>query len=469
MKYYITTAIAYVNGAPHLGHALEFVQADAIARYHRERGDDTFFQTGTDEHGSKIARAAKKEGKTPQQLADQNAAHFQQLKEQYNLSYDYFIRTSDRKHHWPNAIALWNQLMDAGDLYKKKYQGLYCVGHEAFVTDKDLVNGKCQDHDKEPELIEEENYFFRLSKYAKKVGDSIRSGALKIYPEGRAHEILNFIDAGVEDISFSRPSKDLSWGIPVPGDDSQTMYVWADALTNYLYPDSSLSTASKTISWWPADLHVIGKDILRFHALYWPAMLMSAKRDLPRALFVHGFITVNGQKMSKSIGNVIDPVELVSRYGIDPVRYFFLRHLPTFNDGDFSDERFREIYQGELAHGLGNFAARVSKLAETLDVQAAKELSGRVVTAISESTRKYHAAMSDYRLNEALEVVWELMRFGDRYMNEKEPWKTGEKEVIAHCLVILKEVGELLKPFLPETADKILAENTSSLFPRLSE
>lgn len=481
-KFYITTSIAYVNGAPHIGHALEFVQADAIARYRRREGDDVFFLTGTDEHGAKIARAAEAAGITPRALVDKNAEKFRALKDALTLSWDDFIRTADETRHSPNVIALWNKLTAAGDIYKKTYQGLYCVGHEAFITEKDLLApsgvegeiGICRDHGAAPEIIEEENYFFRLSKYAEEVKKRIESSELQIIPHGRAKEIVNFINQGMEDISFSRPRKDLSWGIPVPNDDTQTIYVWCDALVNYLYPKDR----------WPADLHCIGKDILRFHTLYWPAMLMSAQMPLPKALFVHGHITAEGQKMSKSLGNVVDPFALVQKYGADAVRYYLLREIPPTDDGDFSEARFKERYEADLANGLGNFAARVTALALYHAPRLGTGLASRgnivatdmpeqaVTEAIAKARETVRAKMGEYRLHEAVAAVWDLISFGNQYLNDRKPWdktvtEQDKAKAIGNGLAVLNAVADLLIPFLPDAAEKIKAGKAGMLFPRI--
>ncbi len=461
-KFYITTSIAYVNGAPHIGYALELLQADAVARWHRSQGDEVFFLTGTDEHGAKIARAAEAAGMEPRAFVDLNAEKFRALKEILNLSWDDFIRTSDEVRHWPNAIEIWNKLVAAGDIYQKTYHGLYCVGHEAFVTEKDLVDGKCRDHGNTPEVIEEENWFFRLSKYASEVKRRIETGELVIVPHGRAKEIMNFIDTGIEDISFSRPRKDIQWGIPVPGDDTQTMYVWCDALVNYLFPKDR----------WPADVHMIGKDILRFHALYWPAMLLSAQMPLPKAIFVHGHITVEGQKMSKTLGNVVDPVALVKKYGVDAVRYYLLREIPATDDGDFSITKFEERYTADLANGLGNFAARTAALAKKYGVVVATIPEVIVAGRIAATRAAVDVKMGEYKYHEALAALWELVAFANQYINEKKPWDAGvvgpDKNVaIGNSLFILSAVAELLMPFLPEAAEKIRTGNTTMLFPRV--
>ncbi len=461
-KFYLTTSIAYVNGAPHIGYALELVQADVLCRFRRAQGDDVFFLTGTDEHGAKIARAAETVGMEPRAYADMNSEKFRALKEMLNLSWDDFIRTSDEVRHFPNAVAIWEKIAAKGDLYKKIYSGLYCVGHEAFVTEKDLVDGKCRDHNAVPEKIEEENWFFRLSKYAPEVKRLIESGEIRIIPAGRAKEIINFIDTGIEDISFSRPRKDLSWGIPVPNDDTQTMYVWCDALANYLFPKGR----------WPADCHMIGKDILRFHALYWPAMLLSADMPLPREIFVHGHITCDGQKMSKTLGNVVDPIELVEKYGADAVRYYLLREIPATEDGDFSLTKFAERYEADLANGLGNFAARVSALAKKYSIIVADSPEVGITAEIRRVEALVMEKMAERRFHEAVSTLWELIAFGNRYVNEKKPWdalvaEESRDEAIGNALVILGAVSRILSPFLPSAAEKIAKGETGMLFPRI--
>jgi methionyl-tRNA synthetase len=470
-----------VNGSPHIGHALEKIQADAIARFYRFKKRDVYFLTGTDEHGVKIARAAEVAGKTTKEFVDENSQKFRNLKEALNLSWDNFIRTSDQEAHWPVAQEIWTRLVTAGDLYKKTYQGLYCVGHEAFVTQKDLVDGKCADHKKEPELISEENWFFKLSKYSKELESKIISNELKILPETRKNEILSLFKEGLEDISFSRPTKDLSWGVPVPGDATQTMYVWADALSNYISGYGGIKNWEAN----PADVHLVGKDILRFHAAIWPAMLLSAKLKLPKAIFVHGHIMVNGEKMSKSVGNVIDPFELVQKYGADPVRYYLLREISSGNDGDFSYEKFIERYNGDLANGLGNFAARVLTLCSAMEGLPADKLESEVALKIKETRSEVAKKFSEFRLNEAISSTWELLKFGDQYVNIHKPWDKAilpEQKIISlsNAVQILEELAALVSPFLPETSDKISkgisredklirVTKIGNLFPRLEK
>lgn len=466
-KFYITTSIAYTNAPPHIGFALETIQADVLARYHRILGDDVFFLTGTDEHGAKIAKASEKSGKNPQEFTDEISVKFQELTKGLNLSNDDFIRTTDQARHWPTVKDVWLKLKENNDIYKKNYKGLYCVGCEAFITQKDLIDGKCKIHLKEPEAINEENYFFRLSKYSNNIKELIEKGEVKIIPQEKKNEMLSFIKAslpagrqGLEDVSFSRPSKDLKWGIPVPDDDSQTIYVWADALVNYLLPKK----------YWPADIHCLGKDILRFHATIWLGMLLSLKLSLPKSIFVHGFITSNGQKMSKSLGNVVDPFELIEKYGADAVRYFLLREIPSTEDGDFTIEKFEQRYNSDLASGLGNLVARVIAMARDGHIPDKFSVDPRF-KIISDVKDRYKKALGDFKFNEALIAIWELISFCDKVVNEEKPWEGEKEKVISDLLLTIGEIAELLRPFLPETSEKILEQlklkKSQPLFPRL--
>ncbi len=463
--FYVTTSIPYVNGAPHLGNVLDPVYADVLARYHRQKGEEVRFLTGTDEHGTKIQRSAEVAGLTPKDFVDQNSAKFRELKEVLNLSWDDFIRTTDRERHWPGAQKLWQSLEKSGDLYKKTYQGLYCVGHEAFITEKDLVDGICQDHQTKPEVIAEENWFFKLSEYGKEIESKIKNKELRIVPESRGHEILSLLKEGLQDISVSRPSKGLPWGIPVPGDSTQTMYVWAEALVNYI---SALGYGSADESkfqkyWLNGDeiVQVIGKDNLRFHAAIWPGMLL-ASGLWPKSgitVFVHGFLTVDGKKISKTVGNVIDPKALVEKYGVDAVRYYLLKEISPFEDGDFSYEKFEQVYNSDLANGLGNFAARVLTLGEKVgEIIIAKDSQAKVVLLKIEATRLFAEKMlSEFRFHEAIgaKAIGGLVSYGDTYVNAEKPWETGKEKVIANAVAILGRVADLLEAFLPETAKKI--------------
>ena len=471
-KFYLTTAIDYVNGPPHIGHAIQKVWADVIARFHRQKGFDVWFLTGTDEHGVNIVRTAQKLGKTPKELADENAVKFRGLREILNLSWDDFIRTSDKKRHWPGAELMWQKLMASGDIYKKHYRGLYCAGHEAFITAKDLVNGKCALHGKEPEVIDEENYFFKLSKYSETIEKKIKNGEFQILPDSRKNEILSLIKEGLEDVSFSRPAKDISWGIPVSNDPSHTMYVWSDALTNYLSA-VGYGRSDDFKKWWPCDLHVLGKDNLRFHAAIWPGMLLSAGLSLPKTIFVHGFITVGGQKMSKTLGNIISPYDLVEKYGTDAVRYYFLREVSSYNDGDFTYEKFEERYNADLANGLGNFVSRVLTLSEKSDV---KSLPKNFAAAIKKTEKNIEKFIGEFKFNESLVAIWQLIALGDKYVDDKKPWtlpfdSAEFKKTIGPLLFLISEISQLLLPFLPETSEKIddVIKNKKSgiLFPRL--
>ena len=468
-KFYLTTAIPYVNSAPHLGFALEIVQADTIARYHRLLGSDVYFLTGTDENALKNVQAAQEKDIPVQQLVDENSEKFYKLKGALNLSFDDFIRTT-QKRHIEGAQALWRACQK--DIYKKKYQGLYCVGCEAFYTEKDLIDGLCPEHQKKPELIEEENYFFKLSKYQDWLEDLIASDTLKIIPEIRKNEVLSFIRRGLEDFSISRSKeKAKGWGIPVPDNPSQVIYVWYDALANYITALDWHKNSQLFQKYWPADLHVIGKGITRFHAVFWPAILKSAGILLPRQEFVHGYLTVEGQKISKSLGNVIDPFVLVKKHGIDAVRYYLLREIPAYGDGDFSEERFKELYNADLANGLGNLVARIAKLCEK---------SGIIFPVIKinfwEKKTWVSKFLDIFQFDKALAYIWGNMKRIDKDIDQQQPWNKTEKElekILKKLQVDILELASGLQPFLPETAEKIKKQfsgkikSGSPLFPRI--
>ncbi|MEK7162346.1 MAG: methionine--tRNA ligase, partial [Patescibacteria group bacterium] len=472
-KFYITTPIYYVNAPPHLGHAITSILADIVARYHRLSGKEVFFLTGTDEHGAKILRASERAGREVSSFVAEIRESFRNLSPALNLSNDDFIYTPDRKRHWPGAQKLWQKLKEAGDIYKGKYKGFYCVGHEAFVTEKDLVNGKCADHDEKPQLIEEDNYFFRLSKYTAEIKRRIESKELLILPESRRNEVLALMEGGLKDVSFSRPSQDISWGIPVPGDESQTMYVWCDALSNYI---SALGYGSedetKFLKFWPADIHFIGKDILRFHAAIWPGMLLSAGLLLPRALLVTGMIQVGGRKMSKTLGNVVDPFELVEHFGADAVRYYLSREVPVFDDGDFTHEKFSRAYEGNLVNGLGNYVQRISTMVRNyfdsrLEKPAEEEIlkvplkKGEVeyvsVPYFIEKVvfPEYQKSMDNLELNRASDAVFRLLKELDGYVQHYEPFhlietdKEKTRVVLWNLAYGAVSLAWFLTPFLP--------------------
>lgn len=464
-KFYITTSIAYTNARPHAGFAMELVQADCIARYHRLLGEEVYFLTGTDEHGMKMAQAAREAGKTPQELADENSGAFQKLTKFLNITNDQFIRTTDPKHE-RGAQKLWKKLKKADSLYKKNYDGLYCVGCEAYITEKDLIGGNCPIHKKPPIAFSEENYFFRYSKYLGEVKRLIEDGQLKILPSSRKSEILNMIEDGIKeerDASFSRPSKALQWGVPVPDDPDQTMYVWCDALSNYMTALDFENDGELFKKFWPADVHLIGKDILRFHGGLWIAMLIAAKIPPPKSIYVHGYITSEGQKMSKSLGNVVDPFEIGEKYGIDPLRYYLLREIPTADDGDFSMSRFESLYDSELANNLGNLVSRVLTMIlkysdGKVPAQAKEEL---VVNEVLKTWKEYQAHFDNFNLKAAAENIFALLTFANQYIDDKKPWELAKKEpaevlkTLYHLLELIRHASLMLMPFIPGTAAKI--------------
>ncbi len=455
MKYYVTTSIPYVNGEPHLGHALEFIMGDVIARNARVDGKPVIFSSGTDEHGGKIAEKAAEQKLTPKAFADNISQQFRDLTKSLNISIDRFIRTTDAGHE-QRAQLIWKALEK--DIYKGKYTGWYCTGDEAFFPEATVKenNGVCPNHNRPYEQIEEENYFFKLSKYTPQILKDIEDGSFRILPATRKHEILHVVKNGLDDISISRPVDKIAWGIPVPGDKTQVMYVWFEALMNYItvlgYPEHD-----DFKQFWPANVHVIGKDILRFHAAIWPGMLLALGISLPKALFVHGFINIDGQKMSKSLGNYVAPQQIIDEYGADAFRYYFLRHIPSYEDGDFSWQKLEEAYNNELANELGNAVQRTAAMI----TQYQQGIIGNIPPA-EHDLAQYNAALENFRFDRALEEVWEQVRGLNQYIDEEKPWvifKEGDKEhlqeVLAYQSSCLLEIADLLVPFLPDTADKI--------------
>lgn len=472
-KFFITTSIPYTNAPPHIGFAFEAVQADVIARYQRSLKKEVFFLTGTDEHGLKTKKAAEAAGMSLVEFLNQMAGKFEELKSVLTLSTDDFIRTTDQIRHQPAVIKLWEAMASNGDLYKKKYQGFYCEGCEAFKTQKELIDGKCIIHLTPVQEIQEENYFFKLSKYLPQIKKIIQTDTIKIIPESKKNEVLGMIENGLEDVSFSR-SKEKYEGIAVPGDSQQIIYVWADALPNYI---SALGYGTDQVGFkkfWPADVHCIGKDIVKFHALYWPAMLLSAGLDLPKSIFVHGFINVAGHKMSKSLGNVIDPFELVKKYGTDAVRYYLLREILPTEDGDFSYQKFEARYNSDLASGLGNLLARTVTLAAKSNF-AEKKPGAKIKKETQKIKKDVKKHIENFEFNQALKSIWELISFCDRYINEQKPWEGGENsgKVISDVLFALDAISDLLEPFLPGSAQKIKevikSRKPEVLFPRLAK
>lgn len=466
-KFYITTTLPYVNSDPHIGFAMEIIRADVIARAERSKGNKVWFNTGTDEHGQKIYQKATEEGVLPQEYCNLFAEKFKGLKEKLNLSYDTFIRTTDEKHI-KAAQDFWIACFNNGDIYKKNYQIKYCVGCELEKTDSDLVENKCPDHpNSDLELRDEENYFFRFSKYQEKLLDFYKNNPNFVYPDFRMKEITNFVEAGLTDFSISRLKTKMPWGIEVPGDPDQVMYVWFDALVNYIsvlgWPDSS-----EFSDWWPGT-QVCGKDNLRQQSAMWQAMLMSAGLPNSKRIYVNGFILSNGVKMSKSLGNVVDPLVWVEKYGTDAVRYFLLSALSSFEDGDATEERFRDIYTAGLVNGLGNLIARVAAMAEKSGFEI-EEQSKVTDTEVLQ-------AIEDYNFSLAIEHIWKKIKNADTIINEKAVWSltgTDQKEILTDLVGIIRQVAVDLETLLPETSKKILSQFSSGkilksehLFPRL--
>tara|TARA_Y100000034_G_scaffold86874_1_gene104159 strand:- start:645 stop:2114 length:1470 start_codon:yes stop_codon:yes gene_type:complete len=449
-KYYITTTIPYTNGPPHIGHALEIIQTDIIARWHRLLGKKVFFLTGTDEHGVKNYQTAKKENLPTQEFVDKNSNFFRELTKKANISNDYFIKTTDKKVHWPGVIEVWNTLIKNGDLYKKKYTGKYCTGCERFITEKELEDEKCLDHPNlKIETLSEENYFFKLSKYSEKIKKVVQSKELEITPTKWKNDFLSLIKDGLTDVSFSRDKKHLPWGVPVPNDDDQVLYVWGDALTNYLtgigFPDK------KYKEYWPADVHVVGKDMLRFHSGIWPGMLLSLKLPLPKKIIVHGFLTVDGKKMSKSLGNVVSPLKLLEKYNADSLRYHLARSVPFGDDGDFSEQSLVDRHNNELADKLGNLVSRVSTLAEKYGLSASdkNELDS---SATLFSVKKH---FSSFELDKALNDIFAFLDSCNEYIQHKKPWETKDTKDLYQLSNAIKDAAILLSPFIPSTCEQI--------------
>jgi methionyl-tRNA synthetase len=441
-KFYITTAIDYVNAKPHIGHAFEKILADVLARWHRLQGDKTFYLTGTDENAQKNAEVAKEEGINVQEFVDRNSQYFVELYKVLNIKYDRFIRTTEQEHK-TKSQEIFKKVFDKGDIYKGNYKGLYCKGCEAFLTEKDLVEGKCPEHNKEPEQISEEAYFFKLSKYKDQLIEFIEN---YIVPKSKKNEILSRLrEEELHDLCVSR--KKLDWGIPCPIDENFTIYVWFDALINYI------SGANGN---WPADVHVVGKGINWFHSVIWPSMLMSAEIELPKKLLVHGYLTVNGQKISKSLGNAIDPLELAKKYPVDSIRYNLLRGS-IFEDFDFSEAELIDRHNNELANKLGNLVSRVSGLIEKNGYK--KDERWKVPRITPEGEKYVDEYMEKMELNKALNTIFIYIDGSNKWIQEKKPWEIKDKDELRATLYNLKEevlvIAKLLSPFIPETAEKI--------------
>ena len=452
-KVYITTAIPYVNGAPHIGHSLDYLLADVFYRYHIKIGDDVRFQSGTDEHGNKVFSKAKDSEMDVRDYASQNSQKFKDFIALLSVKPTDFIRTTDEDHE-RRCQEIWKKLNE--HIYKSSYEGWYCEGCESFVTQKEYEenNGVCPDHQKPYQKISEENYYFRISDFKDQIKEAIESEKMKVLPDFRKKEMLELLK-DTPDVSISRPVKNLSWGVPVPDDDSQVMYVWIDALSNYItvlgYPEKDIS------DYWPAEVQFVGKDILRFHTIIWPAMLLGLGLPLPKTICSHGFILSNGQKMSKSLGNVVDPIDVINKHGIEAFRYYFLRHIDTFVDSDFTWEKFEDAYNNELANDLGNLVQRLATLASKNGITIAQDKKDSINT-----DEKYNVLMSLFEFSKAFDYAWEKVQQINKDIDDKKPWeiaKTGTKEELANCLNnLIKDLlfaNELLSPFLPGTTEKI--------------
>lgn len=468
-RFYITTPIFYPNGVPHIGHAYTAIASDVLARFHRLDGREVFFLTGTDEHGLKMQQTAQKEGLTPLELATRNSNVFRDLWGALNISYDDFIRTTEPRHH-ASVQELWRRMADKGDIYLDTYAGWYSVRQEAFFDESETVVGE-DGVRREPlgspvEWVEEESYFFRLSAYADKLLAHYEAHPDFILPPERRNEVISFVKSGLRDLSVSRTTFD--WGVKVPGDDRHVMYVWVDALTNYVTAAGFPDQASEKWRFWPADIHMIGKDIVRFHAVYWPAFLLSAGLELPQRVFAHGFLFNKGEKMSKSVGNVVDPFGLVARYGIDATRYYFLREVPFGHDGSYSHEAIVNRINADLANDLGNLAQRSLSMvgkhcAARVPQPGAFSPEDEAILADADALLdKARDAMAVQAMHQVLADVWKVVADANRYFAVQEPWalrKTDPERMNTVLYVtaeVIRQVGLLVQPFMPASAAKLL-------------
>jgi methionyl-tRNA synthetase len=447
-KFYITTPIYYVNDVPHIGHAYTTIVADALARWHRLYGQDVFFLTGTDENGKKVESAAREAGKPPKEFADSVVKRFQEAWKALGISNDDFIRTTDERHR-KTVEQVIRLMQKAGDIYLGMYEGWYCVPDETFWTETQLVNGKCPECGRPVEMVKEASYFFRLSKYQDALLEFYRKNPDFISPKNRRQEIINRVQAGLKDLSITRET--VKWGIPFPINKKHIVYVWVDALTNYLsaidYP------GPKFRKYWPADIHLMAKEILWFHAVIWPAMLMSCRLPLPKKVFAHGWLTIEGEKMSKSRGNVVDPIKLTEKYPLDAVRYFLVREIPLGDDGDFSEKALIQRINGELVSDLGNLASRVLTLAERC-----KSFQGKDELSKNLNFAKIQAYVDKVELHHAIMEIFAFVRSVNKYINQKEPWKLEGKElesVLYNLLESLRVISILISPFMPGTSEKL--------------
>jgi len=477
--FYLTTPIYYVNAWPHIGHAYTTLAADAIARWRRLQGDEVFFLTGTDEHGAKIAEAAQLAGQSPKLFCDKIAGQFQKIWKDLNISHTHFIRTTNKSHQ-AGAQYFLKLLKTKGDLYENDYQGLYCTPCENFITNKELTDkGFCSYHQKKPLSITEKNWFFKLSKYLKKVKKLIETNQLQIEPLSRKKEVLGFFKQGLTDFSVSRPS--VAWGVPLPWDKMQTIYVWVDALLNYLTVFLSEDKVYKTHlqllagprfkKFWPPDLHLMAKEIIKFHAIYWPAILLSLNLPLPKKIFAHGFFSINGKKMSKSLGNVINPTEMIAKFGLDATRYLLLSQFVFGNDGDIKEANFVDKYNSDLANGIGNLTARVITMAEKYfnsqvpQIQPSKSSNKKnPEQIIAQVWQDYKIAFNNLALDQCLKIIIDFAQKLDQYIQKTEPYKLIKQDrqetanVLYNLLEYLRHIAWQITPFMQNTANKIFEQ-----------
>ncbi len=457
-KFYVTTPIYYVNGKPHIGHAYTTFAADILSRYHRMRGYDSFFLAGTDENAQKNVESAEEKKQSTEEYVNEMSALWQETWDNLSIINNDFIRTTEERHK-AAVKEFFERVYKTGDIYKGTYEGFYCEGCEAFIKESDLVDGKCPDHKKKPKKIKEENYFFKLSKYRDELLGYIDKNPDFIQPKSRRNEIISYIKNYMEDISISRES--MEWGIPVPSDEEHVLYVWFDALINYLTGVGFGKDNKQFKKYWPADVQLVGKDIIKFHCALWPAMLISAGLPLPKKVFAHGFFTINGEKISKSLGNAIDPVDLVNKYGIDAVRYYLFREIPFGEDGDFADYRLNVRYETDLANGLGNLTARILSMAEKyFKGKVPAEVPGRV----EHFWKKYEKEFENFEFNEALATAWDLIRECDLLIDREQPWVLAKQDpeklpgIIYTLLETLRHIAWMVYPFMPAAAEKILSQ-----------
>ncbi|MGC8880910.1 MAG: class I tRNA ligase family protein [Minisyncoccia bacterium] len=473
-RIFLTTPIYYVNDKPHIGHAFSTLVADVLTRYFRQKGKEVFFLTGTDEHGSKIYQKSQELKKNPQQFCDEISFLFKEAWKNLGIEYDYFIRTTD-KDHIETVKYILEFLKKKDDLYEKNYEGLYCVECENFVSEKDLVNGLCPFHKKPPIKVSEKNFFFRLEKYLDLVFKKIKEKKLKITPESAYKETIGLIKQKLTDFSVSRLKEKVQWGIDIPFDNSQVVYVWVDALINYISAIGFYTNKNNFKKWWEESyvLHILGKDILKFHAIYWPAILQALGVKIPNEELIHGFFTVNGQKMSKTMGNVIDPNDLVKVYGEEATRYLLLSQFPISDGGDIKENQFKEKYNADLANSFGNLVSRVVSLVQKANLKERKKPENNFRKKIEEIKRSYSNLIENYKLYEALKEIFQLIDYCNLYLTQRKTWELiGSKETkkqleeeLSNLLFALEEIKELIYPFLPKTSKK-MEEILKTLIPQ---